>query len=92
MPDNIIQITEASRGPRGLRGLSGPVGPAAGPVAWSPVVASASWLIPHNLGHRPVVNVLDSAGETIGCKVEHMDINTLLISFRSATGGTALLL
>lgn len=54
-------------------------------------MASASWVVHHNLGYKPGgVIVTDSAGENWVGEVIHVDNNTLIIHFNtSAFGGKA---
>lgn len=59
--------------------------------SYSPPSASASWLVPHNLGRNPLVQVIQSDGETIGCRVVHLDLNTANVLFSRPTSGVAIL-
>jgi hypothetical protein len=53
-------------------------------------VAAAVWHIVHNLGYYPSVNVIDNAGTLIQGAVQHIDVNTLEVSFYTVdnTGAT----
>lgn len=53
-------------------------------------VASAGWMIVHNLGLRPNVSVLIGE-ETVGVPVTHIDVNTAYISFSAPQTGKAVL-
>lgn len=50
---------------------------------------SAAWVIAHNLGRRPHVTVIDSAGTLVIGHVSHTDENNLVVSFESGFSGTA---
>jgi hypothetical protein len=78
--------------PVGARGERGIDAAGSNPINWSPPSAQAIWLIPHNMGRIPQVSVTDPSGEQVGCKVIHLDVNTLSIEFSFATTGTAHLL
>jgi hypothetical protein len=50
---------------------------------------SATWAIAHNLGKRPCVAVVDSAGTEVEGDVQHVDDNSLTIGFSAAFSGEA---
>lgn len=52
---------------------------------------SSVWNIPHNLGKRPAVSVLDSAGTEVTGQVDYIDINNVTITFQAAFSGSAIL-
>jgi hypothetical protein len=49
------------------------------------------WTIEHNLGKRPSVVVIDSAGDQVEGMVAYLDANNLMITFSAAFGGEAYL-
>jgi hypothetical protein len=51
---------------------------------------AATWLIAHNLGHRPHVTLLNMAGQQVETDVYHLDENTVSIVWSEPTAGTAL--
>lgn len=51
--------------------------------------ASASWTVVHNLGKRPAVQVVDTAGTQVEGDVTHLDLNTVRIDFTAAFSGRA---
>lgn len=53
--------------------------------------SAAVWTITHNLGKRPSVSVVDSAGTNVVGAVNHNSNNELTITFSSAFKGTAYL-
>ncbi|GAA2294160.1 hypothetical protein GCM10010149_47650 [Nonomuraea roseoviolacea subsp. roseoviolacea] len=71
-------------------GVPGPPGPPAQPVTHVQATPSASWVIPHELGHRPHVTVLDNIGTVIQTDV-HIGENTVSIVFASPTTGVVVL-
>lgn len=54
-------------------------------------LASAEWVIAHNLGKNPSVSVVDSAEEEVIGEVQHVDVNNLIIRFSAAFSGKAYL-
>lgn len=52
-------------------------------------VASAIWVVPHNLGKRPAVTVVDSLSREIEADILHQDLNNLLIQFGGIAIGEA---
>lgn len=85
-------------GPAGANGAAGPVGPQ-GPAGVTQTIAyahtqnavSSTWSITHNLGFRPNVTTINSAGTNIEGIVEHTNENFLTITFSIAGTGTAYL-
>ena len=51
--------------------------------------ASASWAITHNLGFKPNVTVVDSAGNIVEGEIAYTNSNSLTVSFQSAFSGYA---
>ena len=54
-------------------------------------VASSSWAITHNLGFKPNVTVIDSAGNIVEGEIAYTNSNSLTVSFQSAFSGNAYL-
>ena len=52
-------------------------------------VASDSWVIAHNLGFKPNVTVVDSAGSIVEGEIAYTNSNSLTVSFSSAFSGKA---
>jgi hypothetical protein len=53
--------------------------------------ASNSWTITHNLGFKPNVTVIDSAGNIVEGEITYTNTNSLTVSFQSAFSGNAYL-
>jgi hypothetical protein len=53
--------------------------------------ASSSWAITHNLGFKPNVTVIDSAGNIVEGEIAYTNSNSLTVSFQSAFSGNAYL-
>lgn len=51
--------------------------------------AATSWTVNHNLGFRPSVEVLSVGGAEIDAAVLHTSVNQTVISFVTATAGSA---
>lgn len=51
--------------------------------------AQATWMIPHNLGRRPAVTVLDSEGRVVIADVQHLSDDVVSITFSVPMVGTA---
>ncbi len=52
---------------------------------------SATWSISHNLGRRPSVTVVDSAGTVVIGEVTYLSDNTLRVEFSAGFSGQAYL-
>ncbi|ROL55658.1 hypothetical protein D9V84_11175 [Bacteroidetes/Chlorobi group bacterium Naka2016] len=48
------------------------------------------WIIQHNLGKKPSVEVIDSAGTKVEGEIEYIDDNTVKIKFSSEFSGVAI--
>lgn len=53
--------------------------------------ANNSWTITHNLGFKPNVTVIDSAGNIVEGEIAYTNTNSLTVSFQSAFSGNAYL-
>lgn len=51
--------------------------------------ASDTWVITHNLGFYPTVNVFDTANSLVEGAIEHTSRNSLTLTFSVAISGTA---
>ncbi len=58
-------------------------------LTWTPPSTQQVWMIPHNLGFKPQVTILDPEGNVVYGNVQHLDSNTLSISFTLPFYGTA---
>lgn len=83
-------------GPQGDPGIPGEPGPPGPPGSGGDLhylhtqnVASDTWIIYHNLGKYPAIQIIDSAGTIVEGEVEHIDTNTSIVTFSVQFGGTA---
>lgn len=51
------------------------------------VSPSASWIVNHNLNKYPAVEVIDSGGNVVIADVTYLTINSIEVTFASATSG-----
>ena len=58
-------------------------------LRWVAPSALSIWLIPHGMGRRPAVSTLDDDGNQIFGEVQHLDANTVSITFSSPVLGSA---
>lgn len=58
---------------------------------YTPVVASTTWTIPHNLNKFPSVTVVDTLGEQVYAEVRYIDRNIVQVSFALPFMGKAFL-
>lgn len=88
-------ITRVETGVVGLQGPPGPQGPAGASDAryvHTQSAPSATWVIPHGMGRRPAVLVIDSADEEVeGERTDSLDLNTTTLTFSGAFSGVAYL-
>lgn len=84
-------------GPSGAAGAQGQTGPQGIPgtagsdlnYTHTQLTPSASWTVTHNLGKRPAVAVVDSAGSSVVGEVTYLDDNTVQLDFSGAFAGIA---
>lgn len=49
---------------------------------------STTWVVNHNLGYRPVIEVLSPGGIVVGADVIHVSVNQAQINFNNPQTGT----
>ncbi len=93
-----LQGREGPPGPKGPTGPTGPAGPPGPPGEGVDLhyrhiqsTPASSWTIAHNLGKRPSVSVVDSAGTNIVGDFEYVDDNNCTLTFSSSFSGEAYL-
>lgn len=70
-----------------LDDIRGPTGAAA--YVYTQTTASSSWVINHNLGRHPSVEVFDSLMQEIDAEVTHPSVNQTVVALNPATAGQA---
>lgn len=76
-------------GPQGPQGEQGIPGGATASYVHTQAVPASVWTIPHNLGFRPNVIVVDTLGRIVEGDVAWPDVNTIVLTFSAAFGGQA---
>ena len=100
-PAVTVGVYSGQPGPQGIQGPAGPAGPtgATGPAGPTQTLGyvhtqntvSSTWSITHNLGFKPNVTTEDSAGTVIEGSIAYPDVNTVVLTFSTATSGKAYL-
>lgn len=67
----------------------GPQGPAGVGYLHQQTSSSTTWVINHNLGFRPAIELFDSGSQEIDGDVAHPSVNQAIITLSPATTGTA---
>lgn len=89
----VTELVVASSGPQGPRGPQGLPGASGGTVyLHTQSVASASWVINHNIGRAVAVILYDSDGNVVQSDIEHGSVNQATVTWNSPTVGSALVL
>jgi len=78
-----VAVAAGPQGPQGEPGLSG-----AG-FTYTQASPATTWIINHNLGFRPSVEVLSVGGAEIEADVVHVSLNQTRIYFVAPTAGSA---
>lgn len=68
------------------------IGSSVTPLQFSQASAIITWFIPHNLGHRPVINIFTTGWVEVMAQIVHVDINNTQVLFDSPQAGFAVLL
>jgi hypothetical protein len=71
--------------------LPGPPGPPGGTYRHVQTIPATTWTIVHNLGFRPNVTVVDTAGEQVEGEVDYVSETTVVVTFTAAFAGDAYL-
>ena len=83
-----------AEGAEGPQGEPGPQGPQGEPGAdgdknyTSTFMPTDTLLVTHNLNKYPSVDVINSAGDEVIGSVQYLTVNSLIVSFSAAFGGT----
>lgn len=83
-------VTLAAPGPQGAPGPTGPQGPTGGTsFTHTQTLAQSVWTVTHSLGRYPVAwSLFDDAGrECDNYLIQHLTVNTLLVSMDQPTAG-----
>jgi hypothetical protein len=95
--EQVVDVTVGTSGPQGATGAAGAAGPAGpagatgGSFTYNQTSPQTVWTVVHNLGYNPNVTTMDTANSVIEGNYNYVDINTLQISFNTATSGIAYL-
>lgn len=84
-----IAVVVGGKGDKGDKGDTGENGTSGAGYTHTQASASAVWTINHNLGFRPTVYVIDSAGSDVEGSVVHTSLNQVVITFSGAFSGYA---
>ena len=88
--NDVILITTPS-GTQDFGSQDNPLEPQALAYEHTQGSVSASWVITHNLGFKPNVTVVDSAGTIYEGEITYTNSNSLTVSFSQAFSGKAYL-
>jgi hypothetical protein len=92
--------SQGAKGDKGDTGATGPQGPAGTLTNFDINLVSFVyekrsngnvWTIPHNLNFMPNVTVIDYGGNNVECDIQHVNSNSLTLTFSEAVSGHAYL-
>lgn len=72
-----------------LGGVPGPPGPSGQGINVQFLSPLDEWLINHNLGYKPVVELFTIGGVKMQAAIIHTSVNQVLVQFNSPTAGSA---
>lgn len=81
--------SQGVQGTQGIQGIQGTPGSQGSRYTHIQSQASSSWMVIHNLGVQPNVQVSDSNNEVVNTEIKHLDISTCLITFNVPMLGSA---
>lgn len=84
----MLTLLPYGKGPKGDKGDQGDPGVAAG---YEHVQSGASleWIINHNLGYNPIIEVLSPGGLSVLTEVQHLTLNQARVYFLTPQTGKA---
>lgn len=88
-PSVIADDTQPQRSPTII--AVAPISTNGGYFALNQISAQPTWIIPHNLGRFPSVQIIDLSGNVVEGDVKHLDANVVQIDFSVAVAGSAYL-
>jgi hypothetical protein len=88
-PQSASSAVITAQGPQGPQGPVGPAGGAGATYVYQQVSPSTSWVVNHNLGFKPSVELLDTGSQEIEGDVVHASVNQAIITMSPPTAGTA---
>lgn len=87
------EVGLTSPGPQGPPGPQGTPGAAGGSVyIHTQSVASATWVINHNVGRKVAITLYDDGGNVVQSDIEHGTVNQATVTWSSPTTGSALII
>lgn len=86
----LIVVTSFYSGLTGPAGPAGPAGQGSEVFEYSPPTAQAEWVLNHNFGRLPVVQVLSPGGFEVEAEVAHVSTNQARVYFNQPQQGTAI--
>lgn len=93
----VVDVNAASVGPQGpagpagTAGATGAQGASGGFFTFTQASPASTWIITHNLGYRPNISVVDSAGSQVEGETVWTSTSSLTITFSGAFSGVAYL-
>lgn len=86
--EQIVVVTAISRGPLGPKGDKGDQGGGAGYLHVQ-AQPSTQWIINHNLGFKPLVQLFDTASQEFDGLITHASDNQVIATLTAAVAGFA---
>jgi hypothetical protein len=74
---------------KGDKGDPGPIGPSASAYVFTQNTPSDTWIINHNLGYKPAVELLTVGGVEFDASVTHTSINQTIVNIAMPIAGSA---
>ena len=88
---DVSDATTGPQGPAGPTGATGATGASGGFFTFTQASPASTWTITHNLGYRPNISVVDSAGSQVEGETVWTSTSSLTITFSGAFSGVAYL-
>lgn len=80
----------ALKGDAGPEGPAGPPGPAQMTYTHVQSSPSANWIINHNFGTNPIIEVLNPGGQAVVAEIVHTSLNQVHVYLNTPMTGTAI--
>lgn len=86
----MVQLAPFGVGPTGPAGPEGPPGPMGGYHEHTQSTPATTWIVNHNLGYNPVIEILSPGGLTVVAEIQHMTTNQARVYFLTPQTGKAI--
>ena len=86
----VVTPGQGPAGPPGPTGATGPAGAGGARYVHTQSGAATPWIVNHNLGVRPVIDIVDAGGSQVLAEILHVSANQANVYFAIPATGQAI--